>query len=82
MWREGIEGAVAGMRMGIAQKLLVDDDAEAMARTWMAMQQAHLAYWLEQGMRATTAEITDRLQRQFLRAFCPPEVAAARGVRE
>ena len=81
MWREGVEGTVAGMRVGIAQKLLVDDDPEAMARTWMAMQQAHLAYWLEQGMRETSEEIAARLERQFLRAFCPPDVAVARGSR-
>jgi hypothetical protein len=78
MWREGFEGTVAGMRMGISQNLLVDDEAEAMARTWNAIQQAHLGYWLEAGMRATPADVTARLERQFLRAFCRPEVAVAR----
>ena len=78
MWREGFEGTVAGMRMGISQNLLVDDEPEAMARTWNAIQQAHLGYWLEAGMRATPADVTARLERQFLRAFCRPEVAVAR----
>lgn len=81
MWREGIESTVAGMRFGISRNLLVDDDPEAMARSWLAIQQAHLAYWVEQDMRETPAEIAARLERQLLRAFCRPEVAAARGVR-
>jgi TetR/AcrR family transcriptional regulator of autoinduction and epiphytic fitness len=78
MWHEGIEGAVMAMRQGIAQGTLVDDDPEAMARVWVAMQQAQLGYWLEQGRRTSAAQLSDRLQRQFLRAFCRPEVLATR----
>jgi hypothetical protein len=76
MWREGIESTVAGMRFGISQNQFVDDDPEAMARTWMAIQQAHLGYWLEQDMRATPAEITDAP-----RAAVPTLVLPARGCR-
>lgn len=82
MWREGIGGAVMAMRQGIADGLLVDDDPEAMARAWVAIQQAHLGYWLEDGCRVRPAEIVARLQRQFVRAFCRPEVVAARGSSE
>lgn len=78
MWREGIKGTVMAMRQGIAEGLLVDDDPEAMARTWVAIQQAHLGYWLEDGERARPAEVVEHLQRQFLRAFCRAEVVAAR----
>jgi hypothetical protein len=60
------------MRFGISQNLFVDDDPEAMARSWLAIQQAHLAYWIEQDMRETPAEIAARLERQLLRAFCRP----------
>ena len=66
------------MRQGIADGMLVDDDPEAMARAWLAIQQAHLGYWLEDGQRASAEEVTERLQRQFLRAFCRPEVLATR----
>lgn len=82
MWREGIKGTVMAMRQGIAEGLLVDDDPEAMARTWVAIQQSHLGYWLEDGGRARPAEVVARLQRQFLRAFCRAEVVAARGLLE
>jgi AcrR family transcriptional regulator len=78
MWREGIDGAVMAMRKGIEDGILVDDDPEAMARAWLAIQQAHLGHWLEQGRRDSAAEVTERLQRQFLRAFCRPEVVATR----
>jgi AcrR family transcriptional regulator len=80
MWREGSEGIVAMMRLGVGERIFVDDDPEIMARTWMAIQEAHLGHWLEGGMRATPAEVARRLQRQFLRAFCRPEVLVARGV--
>jgi hypothetical protein len=78
MWREGIEDAVMAMRQGIADGLLVDDDPQAMARASVAMQQAHLGYWLEQRQRASIEEVVGRVQRQFLRSFCRPEVVAVR----
>jgi AcrR family transcriptional regulator len=82
MWREGIEGAVLAMRQGIADGLLVDGDPNLMARSWVALQQAHLGHWLEQGQQADAAVVARQLQEQFLRAFCRPEVLAARGVDE
>src|SRR5262249_55891949 len=78
MWHQGFEGIVTAMQMGIAERLFVDDDPEAMARTWVAIQEAQLGYWLEQDMRAAPEEVVRRLERQFLRAFCRPEIAAAR----
>jgi hypothetical protein len=68
------------MRQGITDGLFVDEDPELMARASVAMEQAHLGYWLEEGMRVRPAEVVARLQRQFLRAFCRPEVLAARGL--
>ena len=82
MWHEGVVGIVSAMRFGIAERLLVDDDAETMARTWVAIQEAHLGQWVEDGMRATPAEVTARFQRQMLRAFCRPEVLATRRLPE
>ena len=65
MWREGVEGIVSAMRFGIAEGLLVDDDPETMARAWVAIQEAHLGAWLEQGMQATPAEVAARFQRRI-----------------
>ena len=82
MWREGMEGTVLGMRHGIAAGVLVDDDPEAMARTLVAIQQAYLGYWLEDGRRQPRDVVVAALRRQFLRAFCRPEVQAERGLLE
>lgn len=78
MWNEGMGGAEDAIRQGIAAGLLVADAPEIMARTSVAMQQAHLAYWLEAGQRERPEQVTARLQRQFLRAFCRPEALAVR----
>lgn len=75
-WKKGIAGSEEAMRQGISAGLLVDDVPEVMARTLVSMQQAHLGYWLEAGGRAPASEVVARLRRQFLRAFCLPEVAA------
>jgi hypothetical protein len=82
MWHEGFDSIVGAMRLGITERLLVDDDAQTMARTWVAIQEAHLGHWVEEGLRATPAEVTARFQRQFLRAFCRPEVLATRRLPE
>ena len=82
MWHEGFDSIVGAMRFGITEQLLVDDDPETMARTWVSIQEAHLGHWVEKGMRATPAEVTARFQRQFLRAFCRPEVLATRRLPE
>ena len=78
MWNEGMGGAQEAIRQGIDAGLLIDDAPEVMARTSAAMQQAHLGYWLESGQRERSEQVVARLQRQFLRAFCRPEVLAAR----
>jgi AcrR family transcriptional regulator len=77
-WNEGMGGALEAIRQGIAQGHLVDETPEVMARTSVAMQQAHLAYWLESGQGESPERVAARLQRQFLRAFCRPEVLAVR----
>ena len=76
IWKQGMSGSEEAMRAGIAAGLLVDDGPEVMARTLVAMQQAQLGYWLESGRREPAAEVVARLRRQFLRAFCRPEIAA------
>jgi AcrR family transcriptional regulator len=80
MWKAGMEGAAEGMRYGVETGLLVDDDPDLMARTLVAMQQAHLGFWLEEGRQRSSEEVVAALQRQFLRAFCRPEVLAERGL--
>jgi len=38
----------------------------------VALQQAELTWWVDQGMAAPHNEVVDRIENQFLRAFCAP----------
>jgi AcrR family transcriptional regulator len=73
IWKEAAEQTVTAMQMGIAEGTFVDEDPVAMARTWTAVHQAHLGYWLETGRRQSAAEVNARLRRQLLRSFCRPD---------
>jgi AcrR family transcriptional regulator len=78
MWNEGVGGTVEGIRQAVAAGLLIDDDPDLMARTMVAMEHAHLGYWLESGGRERAGVVAARLCRQVLQAFCRPEVLATR----
>jgi AcrR family transcriptional regulator len=82
MWNEGVGGTVEGIRQAVAAGLLIDDDPELMARTMVAMEHAHLGYWLESGGREHAPMVAARLCRQVLQAFCRPEALATRVNRE
>ncbi len=55
---------------GIAEGIYVDEDPELMARKMLALKQVDLMAWVEHGMEAPHEEVLDRLERQFIRAFC------------
>lgn len=76
LWTEAAKQTVMAMEMGIAEGTFVDEDPVAMARTWTAVHQAHLGYWLETGRKQTAAEVNARLRRQLMRSFCRPEAVA------
>jgi AcrR family transcriptional regulator len=78
MWNEGLAGTEQGLRLAIAAGLVIDESPPLLARTMVALQQAHLGYWLESGAREPAAIVAARLCRQVLRAFCRPELLAAR----
>jgi AcrR family transcriptional regulator len=78
MWNEGVGGTVEGIRQAIAAGLLIDESPELMARTLVAMQHAHLGYWLESGGRERADAVAARLRRQVLHTFCRPELLRER----
>jgi len=57
---------------GIAEGIYVDEDPDLLVRKMLALKQVELSHWVEQGMTTTHEEVLDRLERQFLRAFCIP----------
>jgi AcrR family transcriptional regulator len=78
MWNEGLGGTEEGLRLAIASGLVIDESPALLARTMVALQHAHLGYWLESGAREPAATVAARLCRQVLLAFCRPELLPAR----
>ena len=55
---------------GIAEGIYVDEDPELLVRKMLALKQVELTHWVENGMQTPHAVVLDRLESQFLRAFC------------
>jgi AcrR family transcriptional regulator len=78
--REAATGeTVEGMRVGIASGAFIDRDPRLLARTLVALQQAHLSHWLENPRPAE--EVSADLREMFLRSFCRGEELARRGLK-
>jgi AcrR family transcriptional regulator len=55
---------------GIAEGVYFEDDPELLVRKMLALKQVELTHWVEQGMKTPYATVLDRLESQFVRAFC------------
>lgn len=78
-WQRGFQIACTTYDQAIDVGQLIDEDPpELMVRTAIATQQMRLAHWVEGGMKADPEVMIRRMQRQFIRLFCPPDVAAER----
>ncbi|MCP5057289.1 MAG: TetR/AcrR family transcriptional regulator [bacterium] len=72
LWDEGASVPRGLFERGVAEGIYVDEDPELLVRKMLALKQVELIHWVEQGMTAPHDEVLDRLQRQFIRAFCKP----------
>jgi len=70
LWNEGTSTPRDLFKSGIAQGIYVDEEPGLMVRKMLALQQVELTHWVEQGMETPHDVILDRLESQFLRAFC------------
>jgi AcrR family transcriptional regulator len=70
LWEEGASIPRSLFERGIAEGLYVDDDPELLVRKMLALKQVELTWWVDRGMTAPHEEILDRLEAQFVRAFC------------
>jgi AcrR family transcriptional regulator len=61
---------------GIAEGIYVEDDPGLMVRKMLALKQVELVHWVDAGMKVPHDEVLDRLERQFVRAFCREGEAA------
>jgi AcrR family transcriptional regulator len=70
LWDEGVSIPRELFAAGIAEGIYVDDDPQLLARKMLALKQVELTHWLNGGMRTAHTTVLDRLEDQFVRAFC------------
>lgn len=70
IWNEGASVPRDLFARGVEEGIYVDDDPELMVRKMLALKQVELTWWVDQGMTAPHDEVADRIERQFIRAFC------------
>lgn len=72
-WREGTSILLELFARGLEQDIYVADEPELLVRKMLALKQVELTHWVEQGMTTSHKVVLDRLEDQFLRAFCTLE---------
>jgi AcrR family transcriptional regulator len=70
LWNEGASIPRDLFARGIADGIYVEDDPELLVRKMLALKQVDLSHWVDQGMVTPHEEVLDRLEDQFIRAFC------------
>jgi hypothetical protein len=61
------------------RKIYVDEDPDLLARKMLALKQVELTHWVEHRMKTDPEVILERLEDQFIRAFCRPARAERAG---
>ena len=72
LWEEGVSIPRELFARGVAEGIYVDEDPDLLARKMLALKQVELTHWVDRGMTVAHDEIFDRLESQFIRAFCIP----------
>ena len=70
LWDEGASVPRDLFERGIAEGIYVDDDPDLMVRKMLALKQVELTHWVETEPECPHDAVLDRLEAQFLRAFC------------
>lgn len=70
LWTEGTSILRDLFARGIAEGIYVDDDPQLLVRKMLALKQVDLTHWVDRGMETPPKEVLDRLENQFIRAFC------------
>ncbi len=70
IWNEGASVPRDLFALGVDEGIYVDEDPDLMVRKMLALKQVELTWWVDQGMTAPHDEVADRIERQFVRAFC------------
>ena len=70
VWNEGASIPRDLFARGIAEGIYVDEDPDLLVRKMLALKQVELTHWVDHGMSTPHGEVLDRLESQFIRAFC------------
>jgi AcrR family transcriptional regulator len=70
VWDEGSSVPRELFARGIAEGIYVDEDPDLLVRKMLALKQVELLHWVDHGMSTPHEEVLDRLESQFVRAFC------------
>ena len=70
LWNEGSSIPRDLFARGIAEGTYVDEEPELLVRKMLALKQVELTHWVDQGMETPHEVVLDRLESQFIRAFC------------
>jgi AcrR family transcriptional regulator len=70
LWVEGSAIPRDLFARGIAEGIYVDEDPDLLLLKMLALKQADLTHWVNQGMKTPHEVVLDRLENQFVRAFC------------
>ncbi|MGB0219538.1 MAG: TetR/AcrR family transcriptional regulator [Sinimarinibacterium flocculans] len=76
LWAQGLAQLTAVFEHGARAGELLPGEPSSHARLLMAMQQARMASWVEDGMREAHDEVIAQIQADFVRTFCRPSLAA------
>jgi len=79
LWSKGISIPRELFARGIAEEIYVDEDPDLLARKMLALKQVELTHWVEHRMQTDPEVILERLEDQFIRAFCRPARAERAG---
>lgn len=70
LWNKGASIPRELFARGIAEGIYVDEDPDLMVRKMLALKQVDLTHWVDEGMTTSQVVVLDRLESQFVRAFC------------
>jgi len=73
LWSEGASIPRELFARGIAEGIYVDEAPDLLVRKMLALKQVELTHWVENGMQPGHDVVLDRLESQFVRAFCMPD---------
>ena len=69
-WRAGLDLLAGMIEVAIGEGDVIPGDPVLMARSLVAVQQVHLARWIEEGRTMPAADVAERLRTTFRLMFC------------